>query len=54
MAKRQQAFNVYRPRGSKWVWVDTVYFTDYTVDEARKSLIDHDGYPNDIMVKLDK
>lgn len=40
------AFNVYR-RGRL---IDTVWFTGYTVEEARHSLINHDGYPHDIIV----
>jgi hypothetical protein len=31
--------------------VDTVWFTGYTVAEARTSLINHDGYPIDIHVR---
>jgi hypothetical protein len=31
--------------------VDTVWFTGYTADEARRSLINHDGYPIDIHVR---
>lgn len=40
------AFNVYR--NSRLV--DTVWFTGYTAEEARRSLIDHDGYAPDIVV----
>lgn len=31
--------------------IDTVWFTGYTVEEARKSLIEHDGYNSRIIVK---
>lgn len=31
--------------------IDTVWFTGYTVEEARKSLIEHDGYDPRIIVK---
>lgn len=30
--------------------IDTVFFTDYSREEARKSLIDHDGYDPGILV----
>lgn len=32
--------------------IDTVWFTGYTADEARKSLIDHDGYDPRIVVRV--
>ncbi len=32
--------------------IDTVWFTGYTIDEARRSLIDHDGYDPRIEVTL--
>lgn len=41
------AFNVYL----KDKLVDTVWFTGYTAEEARKSLIDHDGYDARIVVR---
>lgn len=47
------AFNVYRPQGKKMVLIDTVFFNGYTVKEVRESLIKHDGYAPDIIVKLD-
>lgn len=31
--------------------IDTVFFTDYTVEEVEKSLINHDGYNPNIIVK---
>lgn len=31
--------------------MDTVWFTGYTAEEARKSLVEHDGYPPGIIVK---
>ena len=30
--------------------IDTVWFTGYTAEEARKSLIEHDGYDPRILV----
>ena len=42
-----KAYNVYR----NGKLIDTVWFTGYTVEEARKSLIEHDGYPADIVVQ---
>ena len=47
MTTRAQAFNVYL----NGKLIDTVWFTGYTVDEARKSLIEHDGYDSRIIVK---
>ena len=40
------AYNVYL-RGKL---IDTVWFTGYTTEEAKKSLINHDGYDPDIKV----
>ena len=34
------------------VLFDLVWFTGYTVDEVRRSLIDHDGYDGDIVVQV--
>jgi hypothetical protein len=31
--------------------IDTVWFTGYTAEEARRSLIDHDGYDPAIVVR---
>ena len=45
-----KAYNVYL-RGKL---IDTVWFTGYTIEEAKKSLIDHDGYDPDIVVKLNR
>lgn len=45
--QKSTAFDVIR--GNKIT--DTVWFTGYTESEARKSLIEHDGYPPDIRVK---
>jgi hypothetical protein len=42
----QEAFNVYR----KGRLIDTVFATGYTVEEMKRSLINHDGYPSDIRV----
>ena len=52
MARKDKAvaFNVYL-RGTL---VDTVWFTGYTADEARRSLIDHDGYDPAITVRADR
>lgn len=41
------AFDVYL-RGR---WIDTVWFTGYTAQEARISLIHHDGYDPRIVVR---
>ena len=47
----QKEYQVYRlNRNNELVLVDTVFFTGYTVEEVRKSLIDHDGYSCDICV----
>ena len=37
---KAKAYNVYL----FGMLIDTVWFTGYTVDEVRRSLIDHDGY----------
>ncbi len=61
---RQQSFDVYRP-GSDTIFgrvnvshvIDTVFYNEHpkmTVEEVRKSLIEHDGYPSDIIVKKGK
>jgi hypothetical protein len=44
---KAKAYNVYR-HGRL---IDTVWFTGYTAEEARRSLIEHDGYPSDIEVR---
>jgi hypothetical protein len=31
--------------------IDTVFFTGYTAEEVRRSLIDHDGYDSRITVR---
>lgn len=41
------AYNVYL-NGRR---IDTVWFTGYTTEEARKSLIEHDGYDARITVR---
>lgn len=34
---------------------DTVFFdSDIKADDVRRSLVDHDGYPSDIIVKKEK
>ena len=47
-AIKARAFNVYL-HGKL---IDTVWFTGYTVQEARDSLINHDGYDPSIVVKV--
>lgn len=43
-----QAFKVFH--GGRWM--DTVFFSgSFTVDDVRRSLIHHDGYPSDIVVR---
>ena len=44
-----RAFNVYL-NGKH---VDTVFYTNHTADEVRRSLINHDGYDPAIVVRLD-
>lgn len=43
-------FDVYVPSNFGRAHIDTVYFTSYTREEARRSLIDHDGYDSNIIV----
>ena len=43
----QQAFDVIR----KNKVIDTVFATGYTEEEMYRSLVNHDGYPADIVVK---
>ena len=50
MCNKTNAYNVYL----NGKLIDTVWFTDYTVEEARKSLINHDGYNPAIVVKRGK
>lgn len=48
-----RAYDVYRPApNGKNKHIDTVFFTGYTVDEVRRSLINHDGYAYDIVVRV--
>ena len=61
---RHQAFDVFRPNHntpmSKTLGVrliDTVFYNEHpkvTVEEVRRSLIEHDGYPADITVRKAK
>ena len=47
--KKSQAFDVFR--GKKWI--DTVFYSascKVTKDEVKKSLIEHDGYPDNIEI----
>ena len=52
---RHQAFDVFRKGACGCLReIDTVFYSEApktTVEEVRKSLIDHDGYPSDIIVK---
>jgi len=41
-------FNVYNSDGDL---IEEVHWQPATVDEVRRSLIDHDGFPSDIVVK---
>jgi hypothetical protein len=43
---KQKAYMIYR-RGKL---IDVVFFTGCAVDYVKRSLINHDGYPGDIMV----
>lgn len=45
---KQQAFNVYL-RGKL---IDTIFAKGYDVEEMRRSLINHDGYSPEIVVRL--
>lgn len=64
MAKliRNQAFDVFRTErdlfgGSSTRCIDTVFYSEHpkmTVEEVRRSLIEHDGYPADIVVRRAK
>lgn len=45
-----KAFNVYLDDKC----IDTIFYADTateTVDDVRRSLVNHDGYPSDIVVK---
>lgn len=49
-----EAFDVYRPSNKdrgKLIWIDKVFASGYDVDEMTRSLINHDGYPSDIVVR---
>jgi hypothetical protein len=51
---KAQAWNIYRPQDSfeSLVLVDTVFFDcDCTRDYVLDSLINHDDYPPDIIIK---
>ena len=50
MRDKAKAYNVYL-RGKL---IDIVWFTGYTVEEARRSLINHDGYDDRIVVREGK
>ena len=51
--KDTTSWNVYIPTGyEKTKWIDTIYGdTKLTVEEVKDSLINHDGYPANIIVK---
>lgn len=44
------AYDVYVPTNYGREHIDTVFWDTSTVDEVRRSLIDHDGYQSDIVV----
>ena len=46
LKNQTKAFNVYL----NGKLIDTVWFTGYTADEARESLINHDGYDSRIKI----
>jgi hypothetical protein len=57
---RSQAFDVFQRRRCPVFHsvteekIDTVFYHEHpkmTVDDVRRQLIDHDGYPSDIMVR---
>ena len=57
---RQQAFDVFQNRRDPISRamvehkIDTVFYAEHvqmTVAEARRQMIDHDGYPSDIIVR---
>lgn len=45
--KKLRTFEVYNVRNK---WIDTVFFVDVDAEFVRRSLITHDGYPEDIRV----
>lgn len=52
---RMNTFDVFRPCrngvSKRYMYQDTVYFlSTMTLDEVRRSLIDHDGFSDDIVV----
>ena len=46
-----KAYDVVIERNGGELLVDTVWFTGYTEDEARRSLIEHAGYSPEITVR---
>ena len=50
---KQIAWKIYRPDSmGRLSWMDTVYFNEgMEMEEIRNSLIDHDGYPGNIVVR---
>ena len=49
------AWNVYRPRENWFYFWDTVFFADgIDANEVYLSLVNHDGYPKDIIVRPEK
>lgn len=55
MSRANIAWDVYRPSKKVYnglVYWDTVYFTqDCDADYVRNSLVNHDGYPCDVIVR---
>jgi hypothetical protein len=48
-------FRVFLTTDGVGIWVDTVFFdSKMTADEVRKSLINHDGLPENIFVRREK
>jgi hypothetical protein len=59
---RFQSFDVFRPSFDRWnndqlTHMDTVFYQEHvrmTIDEVRNQLIEHDGYPDYIIVRKGK
>lgn len=49
--ERPRSYTITRPAAPGW-W-DRVWYTGYIVDEVRQSLIEHDHYLQDIVVRRD-
>lgn len=48
VAVNEQAYDVYLNKKL----IDTVFYNDYSVEDVKKSLVDHDGYDSGIVVKV--